>query len=605
MTFIAEDLAVTTNTDGNRLQTIASRLRKLLQKIAERQVPITYQELVKALGLTPPNTIHQVAKALEHLMAEDAATDRPFIAAMVTSKARGGLPAPGFFDCAARLGRFAGDAKGLDAWVFHAAELNAVLAFWAPPSDSCGSEERRMASHSTQSLEQSRLQLVPGGGVDGQRPRVVIVGAGFAGLSVSKRLAKSPVDITLIDRENHHLFQPLLYQVATAGLSPADIAWPIRGLVRDQRNTRVLLGAVTGVDRVRKRVIMADRNINYDVLVLATGATHGYFGNDSWAAHAPGLKAIDDATEIHRRLLLAFERAEMESDVRERDRLLTIVIVGGGPTGVEMAGAVVELARKALAADFRAIDPRQTRVLLVEAGPRLLPSFPEPLSRYAEQVLRRLGVDVRLKQAVTRCSATGVTLGDQNVSAGTVIWAAGIAASPVAAWLAVEGDRVGRVLVGPDLRPPGMDDVFVIGDTALAHDDAGEPFPGIAPVAKQQGAYVAEAIKAHLIGKAEPPPFRYRDRGQFATVGRKAAVIAFGRMRLKVRLAWWIWGIAHIYFLISLRNRLIVMTQWLWSYVSFERGARLITGMRTTLEPDRLGRQDDDGARPPDGQRAA
>ena len=425
---------------------------------------------------------------------------------------------------------------------------------------------------------------MPGGGVDARRPRVVIVGAGFAGLSVAKRLAKAPVDITLIDRENHHLFQPLLYQVATTGLSPADIAWPIRGLVWHQRNTRVLLGAVTGVDCVRKRVIMADRNIAYDVLVLATGATHGYFGNDSWAAHAPGLKTIDDATEIRRRLLLAFERAEMESDARERERLLTIVIVGGGPTGVEMAGAVVELARKALAADFRAIDPRQTRVLLVEAGPRLLPSFPEPLSRHAEQALRRVGVDVRLQQAVTHCSATGVTLGDENVSAGTVIWAAGIAASPAADWLAVAGDRVGRVLVGPDLRPPGMSDVFVIGDTALAHDVAGEPLPGIAPVAKQQGAYVAEAIKARLLGKTAPPAFRYRDRGQLATVGRKAAVIAFGRLRLKGWFAWWIWGIAHIYFLISLRNRLIVMTQWLWSYVSFERGARLITGMRTKSE---------------------
>ena len=425
---------------------------------------------------------------------------------------------------------------------------------------------------------------MPGGGVDARRPRVVIVGAGFAGLSVAKRLAKAQVDITLIDRENHHLFQPLLYQVATTGLSPADIAWPIRGLVWHQRNTRVLLGAVTGVDCVRKRVIMADRNIAYDVLVLATGATHGYFGNDSWAAHAPGLKTIDDATEIRRRLLLVFERAEMESDARERERLLTIVIVGGGPTGVEMAGTVVELARKALAADFRAIDPQQTRVLLVEAGPRLLPSFPEPLSRYAEQTLWRLGVDVHLKQAVTHCSATGVTLGDENVSAGTVIWAAGIAASPAADWLAVAGDRVGRVLVGPDLRPPGMSDVFVIGDTALAHDVAGEPLPGIAPVAKQQGAYVAEAIKARLLGKTAPPAFRYRDRGQLATVGRKAAVIAFGRMQFKGWFAWWIWGIAHIYFLISLRNRLIVMTQWLWSYVSFERGARLITGMRTKSE---------------------
>ena len=454
-----------------------------------------------------------------------------------------------------------------------------------------------MASRLAQSPEQSRLHLVPGAGVDGRRPRVVIVGAGFAGLTVAKRLAKAPVDIILIDRENHHLFQPLLYQVATAGLSPADIAWPIRGLVRDQRNTRVLLGEVTGVDRVRKRVIMGGRDIAYDVLVLATGATHGYFGNDSWAAHAPGLKTIDDATEIRRRLLLAFERAEMTSDARERERLLTIVIVGGGPTGVEMAGAVVELARKALATDFRAIDPQQTRVLLLEAGPRLLPSFPESLSRYAEKTLRRLGVDVRLEQAVTYCGATGVTLGDENASAGTVIWAAGVAASPAADWLAVAGDRAGRVLVGSDLRPLGLDDIFVIGDTALIHDDAGKPLPGIAPVAKQQGAYVAGLIKAHLAGKPELPPFRYRDRGQLATVGRKTAIIAFGRLRVKGWLAWWIWGIAHIYFLISLRNRLIVMTQWLWSYVTFERGARLITGRRTR-------RRDENDASPPEGQKS-
>ena len=274
----------------------------------------------------------------------------------------------------------------------------------------------------------------------------------------------------------------------------------------------------------------------------------------------------------------------MASDVRQREQFLTIVIVGGGPTGVELAGAVVELARKALATDFRAIDPRQTHVMLVEAGPRLLPSFPEPLSRHAEQALRRVGVDVRLQQAVTHCSATGVALGDESVAAGTVIWAAGLAASPAADWLAVAGDRVGRVLVGPDLRPPGMDDVFVIGDTAFALDVAGKPLPGIAPVAKQQGAYVAEAIQARLAGKPAPPPFRYRDRGLLATVGRKTAVIAFGRRQLTGWFAWWIWGIAHIYFLISLRNRLIVMTQWLWSYFSFERGARLITGMVTRPE---------------------
>jgi NADH dehydrogenase len=409
-------------------------------------------------------------------------------------------------------------------------------------------------------------------------------------LTVAKRLAKAPADITLIDRQNHHLFQPLLYQVATAGLSPADIAWPIRSLVRRQRNTRVLLGAVTGVDRARKHVILGGQDIAYDVLVLATGASHGYFGHDSWADYAPGLKTVDDATEIRRRLLLAFERAEMESVARERKRLLTIVIVGGGPTGVEMAGAVVELARKALAADFRTIDPQQTHVLLVEAGPRLLASFPESLSRHAEQALRRLGVDVRLNQSVTECAAFGVRLGDERVDAATVIWAAGVTASPAAAWLAVAGDRVGRVLVGPDLQPPGADDVFVIGDTALAHDAAGASLPGIAPVAKQQGAYVAAAIQARLSGKGALPAFHYRNQGLLATVGRKTAVISFGRLQLKGWFAWWLWGIAHIYFLVSLRNRLIVMTQWLWSYVSAERGARLITGLHSDLDSDRLRR---------------
>ena len=439
--------------------------------------------------------------------------------------------------------------------------------------------------------------------VTGRRLRVVIVGAGFAGLTVAKRLAKAPADIILIDQHNHHLFQPLLYQVATAGLSPADIAWPIRSLVRGQHNTRVLLGAVTGVDREHKHVVMGGQNIDYDVLVLATGASHGYFGHDSWAAHAPGLKTVDDATEIRRRLLLAFERAEMESDTRERDRFLTIVIVGGGPTGVEMAGSVVELARNALAADFRTIDPQQTHVLLVEAGPRLLPSFPEPLSRHAEQALRRLGVDVRLKQAVTHCAASGVMLGDECVDAATVIWAAGVTASPAAVWLALAGDRAGRVLVGPDLQPPGTDDIYVIGDTALAHDAAGVSLPGIAPVAKQQGVYVAAAIQARLSDKGALPPFHYRDRGLLATVGRKTAVIAFGRLRLKGWLAWWLWGIAHIYFLVSLRNRLIVMMQWLWSYASFERGARLITGLyplNANHEPAREAtharRHDDDAA---------
>ena len=409
------------------------------------------------------------------------------------------------------------------------------------------------------------------------RPRIVIVGAGFGGLATARRLAAAPVDVTLIDRQNHHLFQPLLYQVATAGLSPADIAWPIRHLVRQQRNTQVLMGEVTGVDPVRKVVMLGDGPVAYDWLVLATGVTHGYFGHDEWAADAPGLKDLDDATGIRRRLLLAFERAEMASSPDLCARLLTIAIVGGGPTGVEMAGAVAELARRALARDFREIDPRKTRVLLLEAGPRLLPGFPEQLSHYTGQALNRLGVEVRLGKAVTGCNADGIALGDEVIEAGTIIWAAGVKASPAARWLGVTGDRAGRVMVGPDLRPPGHDHIYVIGDTAVVCD---RPVPGIAPVAKQQGAYVGQVIEARIRGKEAPPPFIYRDRGLLATIGRKAAVIAYKRMRLKGRLAWWLWGAAHIYFLVNMRNRVIVMTQWLWSYLVFERGARLITGLR-------------------------
>lgn len=405
---------------------------------------------------------------------------------------------------------------------------------------------------------------------------VVIVGAGFGGLAVAKSLAEVPVDITLIDRQNHHLFQPLLYQVATAGLSPADIAWPIRQLVRRQRNVRVLMGEVTGVDPARKVVMLGDSPVAYDWLVLATGATHGYFGHDEWATHAPGLKDLEDATGIRRRLLLAFERAEMTSSPDLRARLLTIAIVGGGPTGVEMAGAVAELARRALAADFRQIDPRKTRVLLLEAGSRLLPNFPERLSRYTAQSLNRLGVEVRLGKAVTRCSAEGIALGDEFIEAGTIIWAAGVTASPAARWLGITGDRAGRVPVGRDLKPFGLDDIYVIGDTASVRDMS---VPGIAPAAKQQGMHVAKAIAATIRGRGAPGPFIYRDRGLLATIGRKAAVISYKRMRLKGWFAWWLWCAAHIYFLVSVRNRIIVVTQWLWSYILFERGARLITGL--------------------------
>jgi NADH dehydrogenase len=412
----------------------------------------------------------------------------------------------------------------------------------------------------------------------GTKPRIIIVGAGFGGLAVAQSLRHADADITLIDRQNHHLFQPLLYQVATAGLSPADIAWPVRYLMRRQPNTRVLMGEVRAVDPARKVVTLDAGPIAYDCLVLATGATHGYFGRDEWARYAPGLKTLDDATAMRRRLLLAFERAEMTSNPEENARLLTIVIVGGGPTGVELAGAVAELARRALARDFRSIDPRRTRVILVEAGPRLLANFPDSLSRYTGRALERLGVEVRLGQAVTHCDADGVRIGDETLRAGTVVWAAGVAASPPARWLGVAADRAGRVPVTPQLRAPGLEDVWVIGDAALAKNPDGAPQPGIAPVAKQQGRYVARAIAARIEGRAPPPPFEYRDRGLLATIGRKSAVIAWGRLRLRGWIAWWIWGAAHVYFLVSLRNRVIVVTQWLWSYVFFERGARLITG---------------------------
>ena len=410
------------------------------------------------------------------------------------------------------------------------------------------------------------------------KPRIVVVGAGFGGLAAAQGLRRAPVEITLIDRQNHHLFQPLLYQVATAGLSPAEIAWPVRHMLRRQANARVLMGEVTAVDAARKVVTMGGGPIAYDYLVLATGATHGYFGRDEWAEHAPGLKTLDDATAIRRRILLAFERAEMSSNPAEAARLLTVAIIGGGPTGVELAGAVAELARRALARDFRVIDPRQTHVLLVEAGPRLLANFPEPLPRYTAEALARLGVEVRLRQPVTHCDADGIRVGEEFIRAGTVVWAAGVRASPAARWLGIEGDRAGRVPVEPDLRAPGIPDVYVIGDTAVAKNPDGAPLPGISPVAKQQGAYVARAIAARVAGREAPPAFVYRDRGLFATIGRRAAVIAYGRLRLRGWIAWWLWGAAHVYFLVSLRNRIIVVTQWLWSYLVFERGARLITG---------------------------
>ena len=413
-------------------------------------------------------------------------------------------------------------------------------------------------------------------------PRVVIVGAGFGGLWAAKTLANAAVEIVVIDRENYHLFQPLLYQVATAGLSPADIAAPIRGIVGAYRNVTVLLGEIVGVDVVARAVsIMGGRHVPYDYLILATGARHAYFGHDEWEPLAPGLKRIEDATEIRRRILLAFERAESEADADERRRLMNLVIVGGGPTGVELAGAIAELARRALAKDFRNIDPRVTRIILVEAGPRLLPSFPEDLSDDATRRLERLGVEVRLSAPVTAINSSGVTIGPARVDSRTVIWAAGVAASPAGNWIGAKCDRIGRIEVNRDLSVPDHPEIFAIGDTALALDANGKSLPGIAPVAKQQGRYVGNLIKARLRGAERTEPFHYRSYGNLATIGRKAAVIDFGWIHLRGLVAWVIWSVVHIYFLIGFRNRAIVALDWLWAYFTFQRGARLITGSRS------------------------
>lgn len=410
-------------------------------------------------------------------------------------------------------------------------------------------------------------------------PRVVIVGAGFGGLWAAKTLANAAVEIVVIDRENYHLFQPLLYQVATAGLSPADIAAPIRGIVGAYRNVTVLLGEIVGVDVVARAVsIMGGQYVPYDYLVLATGARHAYFGHDEWEFQAPGLKRIEDATEIRRRILLAFERAESETDAYERRCLLNLVIVGGGPTGVELAGAIAELARRALTKDFRNIDPRVTRIILVEAGPRLLPSFPEDLSDDALRRLERLGVEVRLGAPVTAIDTSGVMIGPARIESRTVIWAAGVAASPAGRWIGAKCDRVGRIEVDRDLSVPGHPEIFAIGDTALSLDANDKPLPGIAPVAKQQGRYVGNLIKARLRGAEPSKSFRYRNYGNLATIGRKAAVIDFGWIHLRGVVAWVIWSVVHIYFLIGFRNRAMVALDWLWAYFTFQRGARLITG---------------------------
>ena len=407
---------------------------------------------------------------------------------------------------------------------------------------------------------------------------VVVVGAGFAGLAAVHGLAGADVKITIIDQRNHHLFQPLLYQVGTAVLATSEIAWPIRHLVRRRKEVTTLLGEVTGVDTQQRTVLLEDGGSSaYDTLVLATGARHAYFGHDEWEPYAPGLKTLEDATAIRRRILLSFERAERETDPTRRAALLTFVIVGGGPTGVELAGAIAELAHQNLPQEYRHIDTRKARVMLIEAGPRILPSFTDRLSAYAHASLERLGVEIKLGSAVRECSAEGVIYGDEPVAAKVILWAAGVRASSAAAWAGLPADNAGRAKVEPDLTATGHREIFVIGDTATVDAWHGNPVPGIAPAAKQQGMHVARTIRRRLKGDTAPRPFRYKHSGNLATIGKRAAIIDFGRIKVRGWIAWWIWGIAHIYFLIGVRNRLAVALSWLWIYVTGSRNACLIT----------------------------
>jgi NADH:ubiquinone reductase (H+-translocating) len=408
------------------------------------------------------------------------------------------------------------------------------------------------------------------------RPQIVIIGAGFGGLFAARALARVAADVTIVDRHNYHLFQPLLYQVATAGLPPSDVAWPVRAILRRQRNVTVLLGEVTAIDTARNVVALGERTLGYDYLIVAAGSTHSYFGHDDWRPFAPGLKSVDDATAIRRKILSAFEAAEMEPDAARRERLLRFVIVGAGPTGVELAGTIAELARFTLAADFRRIDPRSAKIVLVEAGPRVLAAFKQPQSAYASRSLAKLGVEVRVNATVTGCDANGVSIGSERLDSATVIWAAGVQASPLGHWLGAPLDRAGRVAVQPDLSTGS--NVFVIGDAASVTTADGRRVPGVAPAAKQQGRYVAQVIAARIAGRPARPPFVYRDPGNLATIGRRAAVIELRWMTLRGFAAWWLWGITHIYFLVGVPSPVVVSLRWLWEYLTYGRGARLITG---------------------------
>ena len=411
-----------------------------------------------------------------------------------------------------------------------------------------------------------------------QRPRVVIIGAGFGGLSAAKSLAKAPFDVALIDRYNYHMFQPLLYQVATAALSPGDIAFPIRTVFRRAPNVRVVLATVSAIDAERNEVIAEANRIPFDYLIVATGAQQAYFGHDDWAPHAHGLKTIGDAVYLRDRILLAFEKAETETDPDERRRLLNFVVVGGGATGVELTGAIAELAKRTLASDFRTINPGSARIVLVEAGPRLLRQFDESLSHSAQRALEKLGAEVRLGTAVTGCDEAGISMGPERIETRTIMWSAGVEASPAGRWLGAEIDRAGRVKVEPDLSLPGRPHIFVLGDTALVTGVGGQPLPGVAPVAKQQGAYVAQVIAARVAGRPVAP-FHYRDYGMLATIGRSHALVQFGRVKLSGFPAWVLWCFAHIFFLIGFRNRLFVMLNWAWNFLASRRGARLIIAM--------------------------
>ena len=416
------------------------------------------------------------------------------------------------------------------------------------------------------------------------QPRVVIIGGGFAGLNAAKALADAPVQVTIIDRRNHHLFQPLLYQVATAALSPADIASPIRRVFRKQANVEVLLGEVTSVDAASREVLLQDDRIGYDYLIVATGTSHAYFGNDHWADFAPGLKTLEDALLIRRRILMAFETAERIRDESEREALMTFVIVGGGPTGVELAGAVAEMANRTLANEFDHIDPKRSRIYLLEGVDRILPPFAPSLSRNARQELERLGVTVRTGTFVTDIDSGGVTIGDERIPARTVLWAAGVKASPLGSTVGAPLDRAGRVQVQPDLSIQGHPEVFVAGDLAAITSDHGKPVPGVAPAASQQGSWAARNI-LRLVAAQSTQPFAYHDRGNMAVVARNEAVAEIAGLKLTGFIAWLAWALVHILNLIGFRNRVQVAFQWFWSYLTHQRGARLITQPTSPRRP--------------------